>query len=115
MGRKKAIKLFGIFLILMLLFTILSRSADSLTIARVQVRSPGKQVITHTVSGSGTVTSETEEAVFVLANQKIKKVYIKEGSRVQKGDVLFEVDLDTCLLYTSHYSNRIQPLSGKNL
>ena len=95
MDRKKAIKLFGIFLILMLLFTILSRSADSLTIARVQVRSPGKQVITHTVSGSGTVSSETEEAVFVLANQKIKKVYIEEGSRVQKGDILFEVDMDT--------------------
>lgn len=95
MNRRKALQLFGIFFVLMLLFTILSRSADSLTIARVQVKSPGKQMITHTVSGSGRVVSKTEEAIFVLPNQKIKRVYVEEGTRVQKGDLLFQVDMQT--------------------
>ncbi|MGI6070664.1 MAG: efflux RND transporter periplasmic adaptor subunit [Blautia sp.] len=94
MNRKKAMEMFGIFFALMLIFTVLSRAADSLTVARVQVKTPGRQVITHTVAGSGKVTGSEEEAVFMEADQKIRKMYVEEGSRVKAGDVLLEVDMD---------------------
>lgn len=94
MNRKKAVELFAIFFALMLIFTLLSRAADSLTVARVQVKSPGKQVITHQVTSTGKVTGTKDQAVFVEPNQKISRVYVEEGSRVEKGEVLLEVDLE---------------------
>ena len=66
MRQKKMIKWFGIFLAVMLAFTILSRAADSVSVAQVQVKTLQNQIVTHKVSGIGKVEGIREQAVFTL-------------------------------------------------
>lgn len=95
MSRKKAVWMLGLFLALILLFTVLSRAADSLTLAQVTLQKPGKQVITHRVTGNGRVAGAQEEAVFTEPGQKVKKIYVEEGEGVEEGETLLQVDMDT--------------------
>lgn len=91
--KKRVVGAFAGFLAAMLLFTFLSRAADSLSIARVTVKKAERGKINHTVTGTGTVMQNREQAVSTLAGQTVKSIYVEEGQQVKKGDLLFEVDL----------------------
>lgn len=91
--KKRVVGAFAGFLAAMLLFTFLSRAADSLSIARVTVKKAERGKINHTVTGTGTVMRNREQAVSTLAGQTVKSIYVEEGQQVKKGDLLFEVDL----------------------
>ncbi len=92
MNRKSLLKLLGIFLAMMVAFTLLSRSSSSITVARVKTASPGNVAIYHKVVASGKVMENQEQPVSTEANQKIARMYIHEGDSVEAGDVLFQVD-----------------------
>lgn len=53
--RKKIVHAACLFFAAMLIFTLLSRAADSINVIQVQVKNPGNQVITHKVTGTGKV------------------------------------------------------------
>ncbi|EET58782.1 efflux transporter, RND family, MFP subunit [Marvinbryantia formatexigens DSM 14469] len=91
--KKRVIGAFAGFLAVMLVFTFLSRAADSLSVARVTVQKAERGKINHTVTGTGKVTQNREQAVSTLAGQTVKSIYVEEGQQVKKGDVLFEIDL----------------------
>ncbi len=93
--KQKIMGMFGIFLAVMLAFTLLSRAADSLSIAKVTTGKAERGKITHTVSGSGKVEQNREQAVATLAGQVVKTIYVEEGQAVSAGDVLFEVDTES--------------------
>lgn len=95
MKHKVLLKWLAGFLSCMVLFTVLSRAAASAGMAKVQVRSPEKQIIDHSVTGSGKVRQTREEAVSTLPDQVVKTIYVSEGSQVEKGELLFEIDLPT--------------------
>lgn len=79
MRREKLLKWIAVFFCAMLLFTFLSRAADSVSVARVQASTIQNQMITHQVSGSGTIEGTQEEAVFTLENQKVAQVLVQAG------------------------------------
>lgn len=91
--KKRVVGVFAGFLAVMLLFTFLSRAADSLSIARVSVKKAERGKINHTVKGTGTVVQNREQAVSTLSGQTVKSIYVEEGQQVKKGDLLFEIDL----------------------
>ena len=93
--QRKLVKWITIFFAAMLVFTFLSRAADSLNVANVDTKKMQNQVIAHNVKGTGRVEGTKEQAVFVLAGQKVEQVFAKEGQNVKKGDTLFVLDLDT--------------------
>lgn len=93
--KRKIMGMFAGFLVMMLLFTLLSRAADSMTIARVTVKKAERGKIPHQVTGTGKVVQNREQAVSTLPGQIVKSIYVEEGSRVEKGDVLFEVDMES--------------------
>lgn len=93
--QRKLVKWIVIFFVAMLVFTFLSRAADSLNVANVDTKKMQNQVIAHNVKGTGRVEGTKEQAVFVLAGQKVEQVFAKEGQNVKKGDTLFVLDLDT--------------------
>lgn len=93
--KRKIMGVFAGFLALMLMFTFLSRAADSMTIAKVTVKKAERGKIPHQVTGSGKVVQNREQAVSTLAGQTVKSIYVEEGQQVVKGDVLFEVDLES--------------------
>lgn len=94
MDRKKILKLLGMFLVLMLLCTILSRAAASVTVAQVTTASPTSMMISHRVRTQGKVLQDSEQAVSTLANQKIDTIHVHEGENVEAGDILFQVNMD---------------------
>lgn len=92
--RRQMMGLLGGFLALMLVFTFLSRAADSMTVPRVTAQAPERKQITHPVSGSGKVVQNREEAVRIQSGQLVKSIAVEEGSAVKEGDLLFEIDLE---------------------
>lgn len=87
--QRKLVKWIVIFFAAMLVFTFLSRAADSLNVANVDTKKMQNQVIAHNVKGTGKVEGTKEQAVFVLAGQKVEQVFAKEGQNVKKGETLF--------------------------
>ena len=90
----KAIKALAGFLILMFLLTILSRAADSLTIAKVTASAATGGVISHNIETDGNITPNKDIAISTSADIKVASVEATEGKTVKKGDVLIQLDLD---------------------
>ncbi len=88
MTRAKFLKWFAAFFAAMLVFTFLSKAADSVSVAKVLASAPQNQLISHTVSGTGKIESTKETAVFVQEGIKIAQVHVKAGEAVKKGQPL---------------------------
>lgn len=88
MDRKKLLKWCALFFCAMVLFTFLSRVADSVSVAKVSVAAPQNQVIVHAVNGTGKIKGTKETAVFLPEGQKIAQVHVNAGEAVKKGQVL---------------------------
>lgn len=88
----KAVKALAGFLILMFLLTILSRAADSLTIAKVTASAATGGVISHNIEVDGNITPNKDIAISTSANIKIASVEATEGKTVKNGDLLIQLD-----------------------
>lgn len=94
MDRKKIIKIFGGFLAVMLMFTILSRAVSGASMARVETVKISTGPIEHRVSASGKVEAGKEVAVYTQSGQRVKEICVQEGEMVEKGEVLFRIDME---------------------
>lgn len=90
--KQIAIKALGGFLIIMVALTGLSKSADAITTPQVVVERPKGGRIDQKVEASGTLKARDEESMEVGEGLLVKNVFVEEGERVQKGDVLLELD-----------------------
>lgn len=93
MNRKKVISILASFLVLMLLFTVLSRAADSASLANVQTKTAQSMTIDHRVTGNGKVMQNREQAVSTIGDQKVQTIYVSEGQTVEAGELLFDLDI----------------------
>lgn len=92
--QKKAVKALFAFLVLMIGCTMLSRSADSMTIPRIKVDTPKSKTIVDEVKAKGVVAKNREEKISVVEGLKIDYVNISVGSSIKVGDTLVELDKD---------------------
>lgn len=90
--KQIAIKALGGFLIIMVALTGLSKSADAITTPHVVAERPKGGRIDQKVEVSGTLKARDEESMEVGEGLLVKNVFVEEGERVQKGDVLLELD-----------------------
>lgn len=86
--RKKVIHAAVTFLIIMMIFTVLSRAADSVNVIQIHTKSPANQMVPHVVKGNGKVEGSKELAVFVQENLQIEQVLVQTGQEVKKGEPL---------------------------
>lgn len=93
MIRKKAFGIFGGFLAVMLIFTILSRAASGAAMARVETVKISTGTVDHKVSASGRVEAGKEIAVYTESSQRVQDICVQEGQMVEEGTVLFQIDL----------------------
>lgn len=113
-GRQKKIgKALGIFFVIMLIFTVLSRAADSVNVVQVQVKTVQNQMISHKVTGTGKVVGTKEQAVFAEENLKVEQVFIQEGQSVKKGDLLFKLSMDSIQKAWKEKVNEMEELNLK--
>lgn len=93
MERKKIFKIFGAFLAVMLIFTMLSQAVSGASMAKVETVRISTGTIEHKVSGSGRAQAGKEVAVFTEGGQRVKEICVKEGQAVAQGEVLFLLDM----------------------
>lgn len=99
MKKSKLLRLTALFFVLMLCFTVLSRAAYQSGTAVVKTGKPENRTINHQIRVMGKVVENQELAIFTEPNQRVTGIYVKEGQRVAKGELLFEID--TALLEES--------------
>ncbi|WP_258960874.1 efflux RND transporter periplasmic adaptor subunit [Paenibacillus aquistagni] len=88
-GRKRTIRLlFGLFIGLLIGFTLLSNTIVSLTLPKVSLITTSNGELVHTFRGSGTVKWREEAVLTGSAGGKVQEVRVKEGEQVKKGEVL---------------------------
>ncbi len=93
MKKGRRMRITAAFFAAMVCFTVLSRAADQAGIAVVQTERPQNRMIEHTVRAAGRVVQNQELAVTTEPDQRVQAIYVNEGDRVAKGDLLFEVDM----------------------
>lgn len=81
------------FFALMALFTVVSRAAASVMVAKVQVDTVKDGELAYKLEGTGSVKENAEKYIELREGYKIGKVHIEKGGQVEKGDLLFEYDL----------------------
>ena len=99
--RERALHWLAGFLIIMFLFTVLSRAANAMTIPRVSTEGAEKRNIEHTVKQAGKIEADGELSVTTVDGLKIKIVYAQAGMNVEEGTPLMEIDMD-------HLAEKIQ-------
>ena len=90
----KAVKGLAVFLVLMFLLTVISRAADSLTIAKVNVTSSSSMAIQHKIEADGMIASNKDIAISAAPGVKIASVEVQEGHLVKKDDLMIQLDMD---------------------
>lgn len=91
--RKKVFGIFGGFLVVMLVFTLLSRAVNGASMAKVETVRITTGTIEHKVTGSGKVEAGKEVAVYTESGQRVAEICVQKGQSVEAGEVLFQVDL----------------------
>lgn len=91
---KKWIKIFLLFLAFMWLCTIISKSIYVAGLPRVNVQTTEKKYVEHTIEEDGIVIAGGEQAVNTISGLRVQNIKVQEGDSVEKGDVLFSIDLE---------------------
>lgn len=110
----KPAKIFIVLLGIMLLFTVISRSAASFTVAQVRVEQPQARKIEHKVTGDGTVEKLLDQAVYAPADILVAKVNVRKGQNVKKGQMLAVLDMDSLKDKIQTISDDIEILQLQN-
>ncbi len=77
----------------MFLFTIVSKAADSLSVAKVSVTNPSARKLQYTVNIEGRIGKNREVSVLSQPDILIKSIFVSEGQRVVKDDMLARLDM----------------------
>lgn len=85
-------KLLGIFLVVMLVFTLISRSAYTLSLPQVETTKLAAMPITHRVNLDGILGANEKVIVPVQMGIMISAVFVKDGDMVEEGQLLFRYD-----------------------
>lgn len=83
----------GVFFLVMVLFTLLSRAVYQHGTAVVTVQMPSGGTIDHTVQITGKTLQNQEVAVTTMGGLRVGSICVNEGQQVNQGDVLFILDL----------------------
>ena len=91
---KKVMIGFAVFLGLMLVCTIVSKSIYAYQLPMVTTCSPESKYIEHTVKAEGIVVAGGERPVTYAPGFRIESMPVHVGDRVEEGDELFSLDLE---------------------
>lgn len=83
------------FFLVMLLLSVLSRAAASVTVPRVMAQGVKQGALTYKLFGTGTVVEEKTRAIPVVGGLRIEEVFAKAGQQVEKGEVLFSYSMES--------------------
>ena len=74
--------------------TIISKSIYVSKLPQVKTEKPSKKYIEHVVEADGIVTAGAKQAVNTLSGLRVSEICVQEGDYVEKGDILFRIDVN---------------------
>ena len=92
--KKKIMAGFFIFLSMMWLCTIISKSIYASRLPVVTTVVTEQKYVEHIVEVEGIVVAGDKNPVTALSGLRIDKVMVQAGDRVEEGDVLFTIDME---------------------
>ncbi len=92
--QRSAVRWLAVFLCVVIGFTVLSRMADSVTVARVKTDTVKSGFLTHRVTLRGVFEPVRELEVTASWDLRVVEGFVKTGQTVAAGDELLAVDLD---------------------
>lgn len=92
--RKKVLKIMGVFLVIIIGFSVLSRVIDSVNVARIYAEVPLSKTINHTIEQDVLVTHNREIPIFAESDLIVESIQVDVGQMVKEGDVLFTFSQD---------------------
>ncbi len=87
-------KLLMAFFVTIFLFTIISRATESFTVARVVTENPSRDIIIHTLTGTGKISMAGEESINVISGYRIDKVFVSPGEFVSTDTILYQYSVE---------------------
>lgn len=111
--QRTAVRLLSGFFAMMLIFTILSRIATDLTIAKVRTDTVKPGVLVQSYSIPGTLEARDTLDVVLPGNIRISNRMVQEGDCVDAGDEILKLDLDSIQTVTEQLENEINILNLK--
>lgn len=93
-NQSKSVKVLVYFFSLMIIFTVLSRFSDSLTIPRVNVTKGIQGSIDSKIVLTGQIIQSKEEHINLYPDLIVESIDIIQGQRVKKGDLLLTLNLE---------------------
>lgn len=90
--KERAVRYFAVFLVFMLICTIVSRGIYAWQMPQVTLGTIDANTLTRTIEADGTILTKEEVPVVTGAGFLVEKVCVVEGQKVEKGDVLFQVE-----------------------
>ncbi|MDR0499845.1 MAG: hypothetical protein LBG97_01170 [Coriobacteriales bacterium] len=82
------------FVLVILLFTVLSRAAASFSLVEVRAQTPATKTITNRINASTTTQQRQEIAIATESEQLIAAIYVAINDKVDVGSRLFKVNPD---------------------
>lgn len=98
--KSKAMKLFLLFLAAMGIMSLVSRGIYASRIPKVSTVSMVNQALSFKVECSGTLKTSKEFPIFALPELRISEICVRQGDKVESGDVLIRFDseyLEDCI------------------
>lgn len=84
--------LFVLFLVILAGLTVYSHTLQTMTLPKVIAEKPASRMMTHLIQGSGKVMPRRQDELASDSGWKVKKVHVKPGDAVAKGQALVTFD-----------------------
>lgn len=111
--QRTAVRLLSGFFAMMLIFTILSRIATDLTIAKVRTDTVKPGVLVQSYTIPGTLEARDTLDIVLPGNLRISNRMVQAGDCVNGGDEILKLDLDSVQTVTEQLENEINILNLK--
>lgn len=111
--QNKALKLLAAFFAVMLILTVVSRTATAMTIAEVSVETSKAGILTQRYTLSGSIASQNIVDVELPDEVRVTSILVQEGDRVKANDPLLEMNLEDVQDKLEQVNYEIQILDQK--
>lgn len=111
--QNKALKLLAAFFAVMLILTVVSRTATAMAIAEVSVETSKAGILTQRYTLSGSIASQNIVDVELPDEVRVTSILVQEGDRVKANDPLLEMNLEDVQDKLEQVNYEIQILDQK--
>ena len=111
--QNKALKLLAVFFAVMLILTVVSRTATAMAIAEVSVETSKAGILTQRYTLSGSIAAQNTIDVELPDEVRVSSILVQEGDRVKANDPLLEMNLEDVQDKLEQVNYEIQILDQK--